>query len=328
MLISIIIPVYNVEKYLSRCVDSILSQSVEDWELILVDDGSNDSSLQICEEYAKKDARIKAIHQENAGPSAARNKGIELARGEYISFLDADDWFEDWLYVDYSNAIQESNYDIIFQGFIRELPDEKVVKSFSMNADTSSMSKEDIICTLYKNRVFGWSWCKIFRREIIEKHQIRFDETLRLWEDELFTIQFLHHAKTIKTLDCHNYHYIHYDNSLMQTLSIPLTRLRLSEIMNKNLIPIANAELTEYITDRYNRELKYSMLMACMNKSYYECDKDEKRQLIEKYYTASNKFTELRKYNALRSKLSYYVAECILATHNPNLIINLLGRIG
>lgn len=90
--ISVIVPVYNVEKYLSRCIDSIISQTFSDFELILVDDGSTDSSGKICDEYGKKDGRVKVIHKKNGGQSSARNAGIENSTGEYISFVDSDDW--------------------------------------------------------------------------------------------------------------------------------------------------------------------------------------------------------------------------------------------
>ena len=93
-LISVIVPVYNVEKYLNRCVESIMNQTYKNLQIILIDDGSNDRSGKICDEYAEKDKRIEVIHKENAGVSAARNKGLDKAKGEWITFVDADDWIE------------------------------------------------------------------------------------------------------------------------------------------------------------------------------------------------------------------------------------------
>ena len=105
--VTLIVPVYNVEKYLNRCIDSILNQTLEDFELILVDDGSKDNSGNICDEYMRKDRRVKVIHKENGGLSDARNSGIEISTGEYLSFIDSDDWVEkEFLETLYNNAIK------------------------------------------------------------------------------------------------------------------------------------------------------------------------------------------------------------------------------
>ena len=109
--ISIIVPVYNSEKYLDACIDSILSQSFRDFELILVDDGSKDSSAQICDEYASQDTRVRVIHKANGGVSAARNDGLDIAKGEYITFIDSDDWVEREYLETLSNY---RDYDIVF----------------------------------------------------------------------------------------------------------------------------------------------------------------------------------------------------------------------
>ena len=109
--ISIIVPVYNAEKYLRRCIDSILSQSLTDFELILIDDGSTDRSPLICDEYATRDKRIRLIHKKNDGVSAARNDGIDIAQGEFITFVDSDDWVDEvYLYT----LLQYKQYDIVF----------------------------------------------------------------------------------------------------------------------------------------------------------------------------------------------------------------------
>lgn len=328
MLLTIIIPVFNTEKYIQRIIECILRQPFQEWEMILVDDGSTDDSAEIIKGF--EDDRIRYVYQKNAGPSAARNKGLELAQGDYISFLDADDWFEEGLYTDYFKG--EGKYDIVFQGFVREYDDGRVERSFAMDADNRGCDNhddkfKDIVCKLYKEKVFGWSWCKIFRREIIEKYHIRFDESLRLWEDELFTIQFLTHAKTIKTIACRNYHYIYYGNSLMSSLSKPLTRLHLTEIMNDNLPPIANDELLAYINDTYNKELKFSMLMALMNKKYYNCDEQEKRRLLKTYYSRCKLYPSLIWHNSLKNRISYIIAESILMTHSDTLIIKLFSKL-
>ena len=333
-MISIIIPVYNAEHYLRQCIESVIAQTFEDWEAILVNDGSKDGSLAICQEYAANDKRIKVIDKSNGGPSSARNKGLENAQGEFVYFMDADDWIEKNFLEVFFNENEDENedndygYDIIFQGFVREFPDGKVEKSFAMDADTSVMSKEEIICRLYKEHVYGWSWCKLFRREIIERHHIRFDESLRLWEDELFTSEFLKYAGSVRTVKSHLYHYMYYPNSLMQTNNTYLKRLFLSERMNEALMPIANDELKEYINTTYNKNLKYSLLMALKNEPNHRCDEETKEVLLDRYYTRIKEFPELKKYNVLSNKIAYSIAEWLLQTRWKWLIIRLLAKIG
>ena len=112
MKISIITPVYNVEKYIHRCIDSILAQTFTDFELLLIDDGSKDNSGKICDEYAKSDKRIRVFHKENGGVSSARNLGVDEAKGEYISFIDPDDWIELNMYEEIFNFVDENNVDV------------------------------------------------------------------------------------------------------------------------------------------------------------------------------------------------------------------------
>ena len=341
MQFSIIIPVYNAEHYLRQCIESVIAQTFEDWEAILVNDGSKDGSLAICQEYAVKDKRIKVIDKSNGGPSSARNKGLENAQGKYVYFMDADDWIETkFLEIFVRNGIKDAyetrqryyenedcDYDIIFQGFVRELADGRKEESFAMDADTSMMSKEEIICRLYKEHVYGWSWCKLFRREIIEKHHIRFDESLRLWEDELFTSEFLRYAENVRTVNSHLYHYIYYPDSLMQTNNTYLKRLFLSERMNEALTPIANEELKEYINSTYNKNLKYSLLMALKNEQNHKCDYATKEALLDRYYARCKEYPELKRYNVLSNKIAYNIAECLLHTRWKWLIIKMLAKV-
>lgn len=335
-LISIIIPVYSAEKYLRRCLECVFNQKYKEWELILVNDGSTDSSKDILERELPLmcldlsiNNRITVIHQTNAGPSVARNKGLQEAKGEYVCFIDADDWFDNDLLQTYANAIVDKAWDIVFQGFIREKEDGTIASiPFAANLDTDRQDKDDIICQLYKGHVYGWSWCKMFRREIIERNAIMFDENLRLWEDELFTSHFLRYATSVKTLDCRHYHYVQYPMSLMNTNNTYLKRLELSEIMNDALYPIANQELLHYINDNYNKNLKFSMLMALMNKPDHQCTEGKKKELISKYFHRCKDFPEIKNYNALSNKVSYLIAESILMMRSPKLIMLTLSKLG
>ncbi|EKY29021.1 glycosyltransferase family 2 protein [Clostridium celatum] len=133
-IISVIVPVYNVEKYLKRCVDSILNQEMKEIEVILVNDGSTDSSASICDEYVRRDSRIKVIHKKNSRVAAARNDGIRLASGKYISFIDSDDWIESNMYKSMYEKAEEFNVDFIMCDFSKKGVD----KSYNVSQPISS----------------------------------------------------------------------------------------------------------------------------------------------------------------------------------------------
>ena len=197
-LISIIIPVFNAGKFLITCIDSILVQFYQDFELILVDDGSTDNSGAICDEYQRKDKRIKVFHTENHGVSHARNYGIEHAEGDYITFIDSDDYVN----VDYLESyIQHKEYDCVigsYQTFpIRHDRIHQEMVFGTSNKDLSDLSN-------YIARIDGTSCCKLYHHSIIKKHGIRFKENMRFSEDTDFCLNYFRHVKTISN---NGYHY-------------------------------------------------------------------------------------------------------------------------
>lgn len=201
--ISIIVPVYNAEKYLYRCIDSVLSQSFTDFELILVDDGSKDCSAQICEDYAKKDHRIRVIHQPNSGVSAARNRGIERAKGEYISFIDADDWIEQNMY----NLLLEKAFtmdaDYVYCDYFQENGFSSVRKETAKCfPDNSISTKRNIL-----GRWFLPAWSSIIKRTIISQNKIYFSHRLAYNEDFHFIARCLVFCQQIHKIDLPLYHY-------------------------------------------------------------------------------------------------------------------------
>lgn len=182
--ISVIIPVYNVEKYLQECLDSVTNQTLKDIEIICINDGSTDGSLKILEDYASKDNRIIIINQENFGPAIARNNGLNIAKGDFISFIDSDDYFE-------SNDFYENLYNIAIKksadavkGIYRYGP------TYCTNYEINKKIQEN------KNYFFVEYTSAIFKRDIIEKYYLRFPD-IRDMEDPIFTFNFALKAKTI-----------------------------------------------------------------------------------------------------------------------------------
>lgn len=216
--ISVIVPVYNVEQYLRRCIDSILSQTFSDFELLLIDDGSKDKSGDICDEYAAKDARIRVFHKVNGGVSSARNLGLVKANGEFIFFVDSDDYLDNTHLENYSKDID--NFDLIFQGYklVDETTGKILEKKTFHEIETldfeSSMNVMEQIFSI--GNFFGPTWNKIFRASIISENEIKFKEDVNLREDEIFTFSYCRFVSRIKVLDSDSYNYQKTSNSLMR----------------------------------------------------------------------------------------------------------------
>lgn len=192
IMISIIVPVYNTEQYLPRCIDSILNQSYTDFELLLIDDGSSDGSGAICDAYAEKDNRIRAFHKENGGVSSARNLGLKEAKGEWVCFVDSDDELM-------SNALQVmvdgacDEVDLVMAGY--EVYNDDGEKTYSLEKFISNlMPNESAVKEMYAPtdyRYQGYIWNKLFRLSLISSNSIRFAEDFFFNEDRLFVTQFI-----------------------------------------------------------------------------------------------------------------------------------------
>jgi len=195
--ISIIIPIYNTGEYLHKCIKSILSQTLTDFELILVDDGSVDESCRICDEYAMGDDRIKVIHKENEGVSIARNTALGIAEGEYIGFIDSDDWIEPDMYERLYNHAIQNNCDIVMCDAVTKYddkPDEQ--DTITQLQEDALMMKEDISPELLCE-IAGSAWRCIYKREMISVKGIVFPENIPLSEDRIFNILAMGYAKAI-----------------------------------------------------------------------------------------------------------------------------------
>ena len=200
--ISIIVPVYNVEKYLRKCVDSILNQTFKDFELILVDDGSTDSSGKICDEYNLKDNRIKVIHKENGGLSSARNAGLDIAQGEYIGFVDSDDWIELDMYEELYKICKENDADVGIVGINYGGASEKK-KSKKIEIYSNKLILDDLVYN--KGKEITWpAWNKLWLKKVIGES--RFKEG-RIYEDGLFLYSLSSKIKKVAKIDYEAYNY-------------------------------------------------------------------------------------------------------------------------
>ncbi len=214
--ISIIVPVYKAESYLRRCVDSLLAQTFRDFEVILVDDGSPDKSGEMCDEYARQDARVRVIHQLNTGVSLARQKGLDNAKGEYVIHGDPDDWVEpEMLEQLYAKAMEE-DADMVICDFYINLPGQQVYRC----QRPSSLHHNVVQCELF-SKLHGSCWNKLVRRDCFNRYHVQFPEGISCWEDLLTNAALLAHDIKVTYLPKAFYHYDNYsnDNSIVHIYS-------------------------------------------------------------------------------------------------------------
>lgn len=207
-LISVIVPVYKTEQYLDRCVESIVNQTYQNLEIILVDDGSPDNCPQMCDDWAKKDERIKVIHLENGGVANARNQGLKIANGEYIGFVDGDDWIEDRMYEILQNNMVDNDADISVCGYQINVEND-VAANIRQVSQFDSLKQ---ICTGdYK---YGVLWNKLYKSSVVQNHEM---PNLVCCEDLVFNYYVFKNAKTVIECDSKLYHYFQNKDSTVHS---------------------------------------------------------------------------------------------------------------
>lgn len=201
--ISVIVPVYNVEKYLTRCIDSILAQTFTDFELLLIDDGSKDKSVAMCDEYAKKDSRIRVFHKKNGGVSSARQLGVEKACGIYSIHVDGDDWIESNMLSSMYESIIENKADMVIADFFEDTSNCVIYNC----QKTNSVSSIDILKDILSGNLFGSLWHKLIKHSIYKQFNIHFIPNINYCEDVLVLAQMLQHNIKVVFLREAFYHY-------------------------------------------------------------------------------------------------------------------------
>ena len=204
--ISIIIPVYKAEKSISKCIESVISQTYSNWELLLIDDGSPDISGVICDGYASKDVRIKVFHVKNGGPSNARNIGLEKATGKYVCFIDSDDWVESTYLEHLYAGSHHNNTGVVVAGHIRDCVDIHIPRSLGSHYyDMRNMNRvfeERQLC------VWGYTVAKLYQLDVIRENNIRFPEKVRFSEDLVLFLDYIRYCTWINFIPETDYHYI------------------------------------------------------------------------------------------------------------------------
>lgn len=238
MKVSIIVPVYNVENYLKKCLDSLINQTLKDIEIICINDGSTDKSLEILQDYAQKDNRIKVLNQTNSGVSKTRNKGIELAQGEYLGFCDSDDWVDLDFYEKLYTHAKQNNADIAVTNIVK-VKKNKYKKFFSINKTNISENYYEKL-KLCNTPDFSYIYNKIYKTAELKKCNLQFGDYV-VYEDSVFSTQILFHLKKLITISDTNYYYLYRENSLIHSkdndTDFNNTTRVISEFLEKHNIP-------------------------------------------------------------------------------------------
>lgn len=264
--ISVIIPVYNVEKYLKQCIESVLNQTYENLEIILIDDGTKDNSGIICDDYSKKDNRIKVVHQKNMGLSGARNTGLKIATGDYISFIDSDDFIDNKMFEVMILALKENNADIVECGtiFCNEIGE--YIKENTINNIRTYKNEEQIKELLTTGDITTTSWGKLYKRELFKNFEFPLG---KYHEDTFTTYKLLHLSQKTTILNKGFYHYRQVDGSIMNS-SFKLKHLDSIE---------ATLERSKFIEKNYSQYKKYDYANIV-----YSCCKVYERILLSDFY--------------------------------------------
>ncbi len=283
-LVSIIVPVYNVEKYLDKCIETLIHQTYQNIEIILIDDGSTDSSRKKANDWKKQDSRIKMIHQNHQGVSSARNKGINLAKGKYIIFIDADDYTDKDLIEKLANKIETTNSDLSVCGFYYV---NKEIKSSTLyNQTLKEMDQKTFLDNICKEYYKGYLWNKLLIKEKIGT--LRFDENKKICEDLLFIVKYTLNCQKISYIPESLYYYVNHQNSTMDSID---NHKRLQQLLAiEEIIDIIKKETTSSI---YHKLENDSILIG--KSLLYQYQKEKTTQNQKTIETLKNLMTKYRK---------------------------------
>lgn len=276
--ISFIIPVYNAEKYVSRAIESVLNQTYKNIELIIINDGSKDSSLSICKSYQAADNRIIIIDKENQGVSSARNDGIKKASGDYIMFLDADDYVEKNIIEDSIKIIELNNVDMVRYNYYRQTRRIKIKNKFNISLNTIIPADSEIIKeSIFLTDIFCPCWGTLYNANIVKK--LSFNSNLRVGEDFLFVSEYIKKSNSIYISDKCMYHYMVYQGSVTHNSSISKGIINTCDAIKANIAIEKMFYDPDYIIKKQPRQMKskrciLSFINSCVSNNNYKFFQD------------------------------------------------------
>ncbi len=284
-LVTLLVPVYNTEKYIKKCLESIVNQTYKNLEIILIDDGSNDNSGKICDEYAKKDSRIEVFHKENQGSSAEKNFGLSIAKGRYISFIDSDDYLEPTLIEKLVKSIEINQSDIAICNFF---------PNSTTDLEETFTASQALTYIMNKRYFRGYNWNKLYKTEIAK--DIQFCTDIYMSEDLLFNCNYLLKAKKCSYIDEKLYHYNENNNSISNS---KLSKKYLTIIDSYDrLVNLYKENKLEYLPHLYIDEFK--VCCDIIYKNSLIKDKKDKLDLKKVYDKKKELFNKITKSKCIK----------------------------
>lgn len=288
-LISVIVPIYSIDQYIGICIESLLNQTYKNLEIILVDDGSPDRCPEICDLYASKDKRIKVIHKENGGLVSARKSGLEISRGQYIGYVDGDDWVDPDFYESVYNAITESQSDVVCAGFSRDLFTKSV--HFKNHYRLGIYEGKELVelqnnmisyGDFYRPGITTYVWNKLFKKEILYHHQMSVDEKISIGEDAAVVYPVLMECNRVCLTDCVSYHYRQREDSMLKkNASFE------KEVIKLKYLSRYMETFTQIYGRRFQKQVRDYILGICIMRSGGKLPDDSFSTFDERYYDSN-----------------------------------------
>lgn len=316
-MVTVVVPIYNMEAYLPRCMDSLLGQTYQQIEILLVDDGSTDGSASLCEEYSQKYPAVSVIHKENGGLSSARNAGIESASGDYIVFPDPDDWVEKEYIESFMALENEYKPDMVCIGHFVEFQD--AIYGANPEASFRLMSGgEAIRALILPPAMEGFAWNKLYKMDIIRQHHLRFSDSMGTTEDMAFVYQYLKHAN--KVCFAPNKRMYHYCQRTGSATIAPFSRRQMQSMNIYELMIRENSD-KEFREAAKIRLCDLALNLLWSVKNQKQKDRSIEKQLYKRIFQLKMGYLKSSRVNIRRK------AQCVCALFSPTLYCLLKNRL-
>lgn len=312
MKFSIIVPVYNVEDYLDKCLNSIKEQTYKNFEVIIVNDESPDNSQKIIDKYTKKDQRFKCYNKKNGGVSSARNHGLKYVKGDYLIFIDGDDYIDKYLLEKLNKELEKQNYDMIRFSYSKVDESGNIIKEINIKEENND--KNSVIKEILNNELVDVMWLYTYNIDFFKKNKFTFTEG-RIHEDYGLILLILSKAKTMKIINYQGYYYVQRENSIMNSITYDKLKRRVDDFYYFYLIH------KKELKDNYIDKLLLSFSASCMIVKCNELndkDLDEYLKLLKKNKTINDIYGNTLKRKLKKIYLRLNLKKYIISLRSEN----------